>query len=118
MIAINERDKQVASFKFISDLLQPEVKKDWEALVVAYLADRSLPSPYLLDGKGMFSRSECVLVTDGNCAGKLSEAKIRLELKKEEAEEAKQGRMPIHATSASGFLTTALHLEEMQYVFE
>lgn len=45
-----------------------------------------------------------------------TEAKIRLALKNDEAAEAAEGRMPIHATTATVFVVAGLQLEEAQCV--
>lgn len=45
-----------------------------------------------------------------------SEADIRLMLKQEEQAAAAQGKAPLHATSATAFLTAGLQLEETQCV--
>jgi hypothetical protein len=44
------------------------------------------------------------------------EAQMRLALRKEEEEEVKQGRMPLHATSATAFLAAGIQLENTQCV--
>lgn len=44
----------------------------------------------------------------------MTEAKIRLELQKDEAAEATQGKGPVRATSATGFLAVGMQLEETQ----
>jgi hypothetical protein len=43
-------------------------------------------------------------------------AEVRLELAKEEAEEAKRGEFPPHDVSPNMFLAVGLELEEQQYV--
>ncbi|KAJ7712309.1 hypothetical protein B0H16DRAFT_1342655 [Mycena metata] len=97
LVAIAERSKQVAACKEVNKSIEPEVRAAWQARVDAFLADRTLPNPYLISAK------------DGP-----SEADIRAALKNEEAAAAMKGTAPLHGTSATAFLTAGLQLEDTQ----
>ncbi|KAJ7023334.1 hypothetical protein C8F04DRAFT_1271538 [Mycena alexandri] len=84
IVAIDERDRQVEAFKEVDRTLRSEVKKEWQAKIDAWRADRSQPNPYLIAG--------------GRDGGP-SEAAIRLTLTKDEAEEAATGGAKLHGSS-------------------
>jgi hypothetical protein len=56
------------------------------------------------------------LVTDSHhlTEGGLTEAQVRLQLRKDEVDEIKEGKATMHDTSATGFLVTGLHIEALQ----
>ncbi|KAJ7437065.1 hypothetical protein B0H11DRAFT_2255628 [Mycena galericulata] len=97
VVAIAERAKQVAAFKEINKTISTEVRGDWQQRIDAFSKDKSSPNPYVLSSK------------DGP-----SEADIRLELRKKEAEDAESGVVPLHGTSATAFLAAGLQLEHAQ----
>ncbi|KAJ7038352.1 hypothetical protein C8F04DRAFT_1179974 [Mycena alexandri] len=99
IVAIDERDRQVEAFKEVDRTLRSEVKKEWQAKIDAWRADRSQPNPYLIAG--------------GRDGGP-SEAAIRLTLTKDEAEEAATGGAKLHGSSLTSFLVAGLQLEEAQ----
>ncbi|KAJ7062443.1 hypothetical protein B0H15DRAFT_794789, partial [Mycena belliarum] len=87
VVAMAERDLQVAAFTEVDSTLRSELRRDWLARVIAYNADRSSPNPYE------------TAVTKGP-----SEVTVRLQLKKEEAKEAKEGAEGVHRKGATAFL--------------
>ncbi|KAJ7142169.1 hypothetical protein C8R46DRAFT_1233204 [Mycena filopes] len=97
VVAIAERTKQVAAWKEINKSISSEVRAGWQAQIDAFLADRTLPNPYLISAK------------DGP-----TEAQIRAALKDDEEEAAARGTAPLHGTSATAFLTAGLQLEDTQ----
>ncbi|KAJ7022478.1 hypothetical protein C8F04DRAFT_971465 [Mycena alexandri] len=97
IVAIAERARQVDTFKEINKTIHAEKRAEWQAQIDAFLEDRSLPNPYIMSKK------------DGP-----SEADIRVKLRQEEQAEAADGQAPLHATSATVFLTAGLQLEETQ----
>ncbi|KAJ7026086.1 hypothetical protein C8F04DRAFT_966920 [Mycena alexandri] len=97
VVALAERDVQVASFKEINKTILPEVREDWQLRIDNWLKDRSGSNPYVLSGH------------DGP-----SEADIRLQLRKEEEADAGTGKSPLHGTSATAFLAAGLQLEAAQ----
>ncbi|KAJ6449815.1 hypothetical protein C8R47DRAFT_999092 [Mycena vitilis] len=99
IVALAERERQVDAFKEINKTIHADKRAEWQVEIDAFLQDHSKPNPYVL------------LAQDGP-----SEADIRLELRKEEQEAAAQGRAPLHATSATAFLTAGLQLEDAQCV--
>lgn len=48
--------------------------------------------------------------------GELTEAQVRLALRKQETGEVEAGHERVHETSATGFLASGLHIESLQYV--
>ncbi|KAJ7707998.1 hypothetical protein B0H16DRAFT_1746366 [Mycena metata] len=97
IVAITERAKQVAAWKEVNKSVPAEVRTAWQERVDAFLADRSLPNPYLVNTK------------DGP-----SEAESRTALKADEEAAAQAGNAPLHRTSATAFLTAGLQLEDTQ----
>ncbi|KAK7019006.1 CxC2 domain-containing protein [Favolaschia claudopus] len=97
IIAIDERDRQVASFEEVDRTLNVELRQEWQDMIDAWNADRGKPNPYELDeGK------------NGD------EASIRLELAKEELDEAANGKATLHGSSLTSFLVMGLQLENSQ----
>ncbi|KAJ7178669.1 hypothetical protein C8R43DRAFT_843108, partial [Mycena crocata] len=91
IVAIVERDKQVTAFAEVDGSL---TRKKREVRVNTWIADNSKPNPY--------------------CGP--SEAAVFLQLKEDEAEEAREGRTPLSNTksTASAFIRGGLQLEEAQ----
>ncbi|KAJ7694286.1 hypothetical protein B0H16DRAFT_1485748 [Mycena metata] len=100
VVAITERARQVEVLKEINKTIKLEKRVEWQAQINCYLEDRSVPNPYVMKKK------------DGP-----SEADICVKLRIEEQADAANGQAPLHATSATVFLTAGLQLEETQYVF-
>ncbi|KAJ7020488.1 hypothetical protein C8F04DRAFT_1214081 [Mycena alexandri] len=98
ILAINERDRQVAAFKEVDKTLKRETRKTWQKQIDEWVTDRTKPNPYLLKA---------------GAAGGATEAAIRLGLTQEEAREA-AGGAKLHGSSVSSFLTTGLQLEGTQ----
>ncbi|KAJ7716269.1 hypothetical protein B0H16DRAFT_1339234 [Mycena metata] len=99
ILAIDERDRQVEAFKDIDCTLRTELKKEWQAKIDNWKADRTQPNPYL---------------PAGGKDGGPSEASIHLALMKDEAEEAATGGRKLHGSSVTSFLVAGLQLEESQ----
>ncbi|KAJ7483696.1 hypothetical protein B0H11DRAFT_1723311 [Mycena galericulata] len=97
IVAIAERARQVQAFQQVNKTVEKEVRSLWQAAIDAFVADHSQPNPYVLPSNGA-----------------PTEAELRLQLKKEEEQEMRLGRAPLHATSATAFLSTGLQLEEAQ----
>ncbi|KAK6996601.1 CxC2 domain-containing protein [Favolaschia claudopus] len=100
VVAIDERDSQVAAFAQVDATLEDDVRAEWQSMIEAWEADRERKNPY----ESMDKRQEGV-----------SESAIRLELAKEELEEASLGTGRLHGTSASSFLVMGLQLEQQQF---
>ncbi|KAJ6463650.1 hypothetical protein C8R47DRAFT_992586 [Mycena vitilis] len=97
ILAIDERDRQVAAFTEVDRTLKKEIRKKWQKQIDVWKADKTKPNPYeMSDGKGGI------------------EADIRLSLTKDEAEEAATGGGKLHGSSVTSFLTAGLQLEESQ----
>ncbi|KAJ6490424.1 hypothetical protein C8R47DRAFT_977475, partial [Mycena vitilis] len=94
IVAMDERDRQVAAFKEVDGTLKKEVRKAWQKKIT----DKSKPNPYMLEGGE---------------AGP-SEASVRLELTKEEAQEAAAGGGKLRGSSAMSFLSAGMQLEQSQ----
>ncbi|KAJ6489350.1 hypothetical protein C8R47DRAFT_1071693 [Mycena vitilis] len=97
IVALAERERQVDAFKEINKTIHSDKRSEWQTKIDLWLKDKKNPNPYVLRAQ------------DGP-----SEADVRLSLKKEEQEAAAQGHAPLHATSATAFLTAGLQLEETQ----
>ncbi|KAJ7790270.1 hypothetical protein B0H13DRAFT_2245702 [Mycena leptocephala] len=100
ILAIDERDWQVAAFKEVDRTLKKEVRKEWQKQIDEWNRDKSKPNPYE-SGEG----------AEGEWAG---EAAIRLSLAQDEAQEAVMGGGKLHGSSVISFLTVGLQLEESQ----
>ncbi|KAJ7201941.1 hypothetical protein B0H12DRAFT_1063385 [Mycena haematopus] len=101
IVAITERDKQVAAFEEIDGSLHPRLQKKWQKQIDDWVADRTKPNPYCPAG--------------GQSAGP-SEASVLRELKDAEAREAEHGRdvfADLKSTPAA-FIKAGLVLEESQ----
>ncbi|KAJ7585546.1 hypothetical protein C8J56DRAFT_1052852 [Mycena floridula] len=97
-VAIVECANQAGEFRDMSETVQAEIKAKWANQYDAWVEDRANnASPFAP------AVSETV-----------SEAQVRLELKKEEAAIAAEGRSPVQITSASSFMTLGLELEDSQ----
>ncbi|KAK7022207.1 CxC2 domain-containing protein [Favolaschia claudopus] len=100
IIAIEERDRQVASFEEVDRTLNPELRQEWQAMIDDWNADRAKPNPYELD--------------EGKNRKPSLESSIRLELAKEELDEAANGKATLHGSSLTSFLVMGLQLENSQ----
>ncbi|KAJ7744427.1 hypothetical protein DFH07DRAFT_963653 [Mycena maculata] len=99
ILAIDERDWQVAAFKEVDSTLKKELKKSWQKKIDEWKDDPTKPNPYELEG---------------GKEGGPSEAAIRLALTKDEAEEAATGGKKLHGSSVTSFIAAGLQLEEAQ----
>ncbi|KAF8213240.1 hypothetical protein K438DRAFT_1956654 [Mycena galopus ATCC 62051] len=101
IVAIAERDKQVAVFVQVDSTLHKRLRKKWQDRIDAWLADRSQPNPYCLAG--------------GKNAGP-NEAAVLQELKEAEALEVAEGREVFADTKSTpvSFIKAGLVLEESQ----
>ncbi|KAJ7705153.1 hypothetical protein B0H16DRAFT_1482433, partial [Mycena metata] len=99
ILAIDERDRQVAAFQEVDSTLRSEVRKEWQQKIDAWKADRTQPNPYIIAG--------------GRDGGP-TEAQIRLSLTHDEAQEASTGGAKLHGSSVTSFLVGGLQLEEAQ----
>ncbi|KAJ7863700.1 hypothetical protein B0H13DRAFT_2354000 [Mycena leptocephala] len=97
VVAISERTHQVDAFKEVNRTVSKELRATWQGQIDAFVADHSQPNPYVLPRSGA-----------------PTEAELRLELKREEEEEVRKGRAPLHSTSATAFLSAGIQLEEAQ----
>jgi hypothetical protein len=46
IVAIDERDRQVAAFKQVDSTVRSAVKKEWQKKIDDWREDRSKPNPY------------------------------------------------------------------------
>lgn len=117
ILAIDERDRQVAAFKEVDQTLSKSVRKEWQKRIDDWKADRTKPNPYLIgagqNGMLLTLPSSDVHNVDGPTDGP-SEAAIRLALTKDEADEAATGGGKLHGSSVTSFLVAGLQLEEAQ----
>ncbi|KAJ6458992.1 hypothetical protein C8R45DRAFT_913193 [Mycena sanguinolenta] len=97
IVADVERARQVVAFKEINKTIPYNTRVKWQKKIDAFMGDRAAPNPYILANK----RGP-------------TEAELRASLKREEQEAVKKGESPLHATSATAFLSAGLQLEESQ----
>ncbi|KAJ6518235.1 hypothetical protein C8R47DRAFT_1031630 [Mycena vitilis] len=98
VVAIAERDKQVKAFKQVNKTISRDLRKSWEDMIEAWLADDTKPNPYVLKLK--------------DCP---TEAEVRLQVRKDEEALAATGRAPLHGRrSATAFLTAGIQIEDSQ----
>jgi hypothetical protein len=58
LVAIAERERQVAGFKDVSSTIEISVKKLWKQQIVAWQADpENAPNPYMLTRQGTWLRT-------------------------------------------------------------
>ncbi|KAF7351692.1 CxC2 domain-containing protein [Mycena sanguinolenta] len=99
ILAIDERDRQVALFTQVDKTLKKGLRKEWQTQIDEWRKNKAKPNPYrLAEGKD----------------GGPGEAAIRLALAQDEAQEAALGGTKLHGSSITSFLTAGLHLEETQ----
>ncbi|KAK7043451.1 CxC2 domain-containing protein, partial [Favolaschia claudopus] len=96
LVAIAERDRQVAAFKDVSKTIEKEVKESWRKMIKDWEADSTKPNPYVL------SRRDCP-----------TEAAVRLDVRKDE-EALSGGSAPLHGRSATAFLVAGIQIEDSQ----
>ncbi|KAJ7123215.1 hypothetical protein C8R43DRAFT_1135931 [Mycena crocata] len=97
IIAVAERARQVAEFTSVSETVAPALREKWKAMVTTWEKDQSQPNPFTLN------RKDCP-----------SEAEVRAELRKEEAEASVSGRASLHGSSATAFLCAGIQLADSQ----
>ncbi|KAK7022477.1 CxC2 domain-containing protein [Favolaschia claudopus] len=95
VIAIAERDRQVAAFKDVSKTVEKEVKTQWRKAIKEWEVDPTKPNPFTL------SRRDCP-----------TETQVRLEVRKDE--EALSGTALLHGRSATAFLVAGIQIEDSQ----
>ncbi|KAK6966338.1 CxC2 domain-containing protein [Favolaschia claudopus] len=98
VIAIDERDRQVAAFDEVDRTLDQSLRKEWQGMVDAWTEDKTKPNPYQLD--------------DGKSG--VSEASIRQALAQEELDEAVSSKSTLHKASVTSMLVMGLQLEDHQ----
>ncbi|KAI0061776.1 hypothetical protein BV25DRAFT_1804969, partial [Artomyces pyxidatus] len=96
--AVVARDKHQVQLEETASTVPAETIELWNAMMVEYENNKKAFNPY----------EEPVTTT--------SQVDVRLELAEEEAEEARQGQLALHETTASAFLAAGFELEEQQYV--
>ncbi|KAJ7675296.1 hypothetical protein B0H17DRAFT_1207804 [Mycena rosella] len=97
IVALAERQRQVAAFKEVNETVEPEVIRAWKKMIASWLKDPTKPNPYTL------SRKDCP-----------TEAEVRLEVKRDEDTAMAGGTSPLTGRSATAFLVAGLQIEEAQ----
>ncbi|KAJ7112012.1 hypothetical protein C8R43DRAFT_1138947 [Mycena crocata] len=95
VIALAERDKQVAAFLDVSGSIRKRVQDAWKEMIADWIKDPSKPNPYIM------TRKDCP-----------TEAEVRLAVRKDE-EELMGGKL-LHGRSATAFLTAGIQIEDSQ----
>ncbi|KAK7053548.1 CxC2 domain-containing protein [Favolaschia claudopus] len=97
LIAIAERDRQVAAFKDVNKTVDRAVKTEWRKAIKLWLEDPAKnQNPYII------SREGCP-----------TETQVRLEVRKDE-EALIAGSAPLHGQSATAFLVAGIQIEDSQ----
>ncbi|KAF7313213.1 CxC2 domain-containing protein [Mycena kentingensis (nom. inval.)] len=101
VIAVAERDKQIAEFVEVDSSLDPAVRREWLQQVRDWEADKTKPNPYVVAG--------------GKSAGP-SEAQVAAALKAAEVKEARegQGEFVDGKMTATAFIKGLLQLENLK----
>ncbi|KAF7309126.1 CxC2 domain-containing protein [Mycena kentingensis (nom. inval.)] len=102
VIAVAERDKQIAEFVEIDSSLDASVRRDWQRQVHEWERDKTNPNPYVVAG--------------GKNAGP-TEAQVAAALKAAEVQEAREGNGEFvdGRTTAAAFVKGLLQLEDVKY---
>lgn len=95
---------------FVRDL-QPSHVEEWNAIILAYEADQSLPDPYHWKPTGMCL--QLPIYAPANRVQGMSEADIRLQLAVEE-DETSDAVATLHEVTPAAMLASLLDLEEQQ----
>ncbi|KAJ6544608.1 hypothetical protein DFH09DRAFT_928307 [Mycena vulgaris] len=98
VVAIAERDKQIAGFDQVNKTIGRDVKKAWKKMISEWLEDGSKENPYTLNRK-----VDCP-----------SEAEVRLQVRKDEEALNTGGRAPLYGQSATAFLVAGIQIEDTQ----
>ncbi|KAF7289215.1 CxC2 domain-containing protein [Mycena indigotica] len=100
IIALAQRDEQVAEFEEIDESLDPALRKVWEDRVTNWNADHNQPNPYVSNAK-QFGPTEAQILAD---------------LKKAELDQVRSahGGPTAGKTTAAAFIKGALQLENQQ----
>ncbi|KAJ7828475.1 hypothetical protein B0H14DRAFT_3466313 [Mycena olivaceomarginata] len=98
LVAIAERDRQVAAFSEVSRTVEKDVKREWRTKINKWLEDPSESNPYTLSRKGEWSYI----------------GPVRVEVHKDEAALTAGGKAPLHGRSATAFLVAGIQIEDAQ----
>ncbi|KAJ7919700.1 hypothetical protein B0H13DRAFT_2428738 [Mycena leptocephala] len=103
VVAIAERDKQIAAFKEVNKTVSREVRSTWEEKIEAWVKDDTgtVMNPFVLERKGPIP----------DCP---TEAEVRLAVRKDEDALNTAGKTPLHGRSATAFLTAGIQIEDAQ----
>ncbi|KAJ7081651.1 hypothetical protein B0H15DRAFT_924210 [Mycena belliarum] len=108
VVAIEERDRQIAGFQQVDATLRTTLREVWQQRIDAWKADKSKPCPYTVEGGNKD------FPANDRAAGP-SEVSVRLDLKKDElAETAEAAVASVHTKGATAFLVAGQQLEDSQ----
>ncbi|KAK7000631.1 hypothetical protein R3P38DRAFT_2797322 [Favolaschia claudopus] len=97
VVAIAERDRQVAAFKDVSRTVEKAVKDEWRSMIAGWLADDSKPNPYVVSTKEY-----------------PTEAAVRAQVRKDEQVLVETGSSALQGRSATAFLVAGIQIEDAQ----
>ncbi|KAJ7862699.1 hypothetical protein B0H13DRAFT_1899934, partial [Mycena leptocephala] len=100
VVAITERDVQVAGFREVDSTLRSDLRQEWQQRIDNWVADKTQANPYEIEG--------------GRHSGP-SEAAVRRELKQDELREREgDADAAVHRRGATAFLVAGMQLEDLQ----
>ncbi|KAJ7149525.1 hypothetical protein C8R43DRAFT_1128520 [Mycena crocata] len=99
VVAMEERDTQVAAFNEVDSTLRKALRKEWKKIVTDWKADKTKRNPYEMEG--------------GRHTGP-SETDVRLDLKNDELAESGEARTVLRK-GATACLVAGMQLEDLQH---
>ncbi|KAJ7701279.1 hypothetical protein B0H14DRAFT_3173668 [Mycena olivaceomarginata] len=106
LVAIAERDRQVAAFSEVIRTVEREVKREWRKKINEWLEDplKSIPQVVI-----NWAGDKDLYMTD--CP---MESQVRVEVHKDEDALTAGGKAPLHRRSATAFLVAGIQIEDAQ----
>ncbi|KAJ7813185.1 hypothetical protein B0H13DRAFT_2469210, partial [Mycena leptocephala] len=106
VVAIAERDVQIAGFREVDSTLKKSRRKEWQERIDKWLADRTQPNPYEIEGGRRMDGFRWSI--RGFC---------RLALKKDELQETADAAdgATMHCKGTTAFLVAGMQLEDLQH---
>ncbi|KAJ7123795.1 hypothetical protein C8R43DRAFT_1135846 [Mycena crocata] len=97
VVALAERDRQVAALEAVSATIRKELQNEWKQMITDWEGDSTKLNPYIL------TRKDCP-----------TETEVRLEVRRDEEALSAGGQAPLHGRSATAFLVAGIQIEDAQ----